>query len=334
MSRFYDDYENDCEGPVCQLVNSIVGDFIFYGIVVAVILKLLRADKLAGFSFKAAFIVPMVLGAVGTVISIPIVLIYILLHYFNLFSEHRWLISILVVVVLAAIIYIDHYRSNRRPYSIAWWNLKGKFEVYRLNRFWSSDQIKKRNQSNEQHLAQLDAVIYKEIEQRFWYQLLAVGFTIFVYFWFRDFKVFEPLYDFLDDGSVLIKYPLLVCTLALVVCGYTKYYNIFAKKAFSQIIAMATILEKEGKYIYFKDKSPHGFTIQTKTPRTLTEPTKYFYFDLFDDDDDDDEEEVFAYWINPRLDYKHYVDVMKNIKLIGVEKFLDQINARQLEISN
>lgn len=330
MSRYYDDYENDCEGAFCQLVKGIMGDFIFYGIVAAVILKLLRADKLAGFSFNAAIIVPMVFGAVGTVISLPIVLIYSVFHYFNLFSEHRWLISILIVVALAAIIYIDHYRSNRRPYSIAWWDLKGKYELYRLKRISLSKSIKHENLSNEQHLAQLDATIHKEIDQRFWYQLLAVGFSIFVYFWFRDFKVFEPIYDLLDDGSVLIKYPLLFCTLALVVCGYTKYYNIFAEKAFSQIIAMATILEKEGKYIYYKDKSPHGFTIQTKTPRTLTESTKYFYFDLFDDDD----EEVFAYWINPRLDYKHYVDVMKNIKLIGVEKFLDQINARQLELSN
>lgn len=332
MSRFYDDYENDCEGPVCQLVNSIVGDFIFYGIVVAVILKLLRADKLAGFSFKAAFIVPMVFGAVGTVISIPIVLIYILLHYFNLFSEHRWLISILVVVVLAAIIYIDHYRSNRRPYSIAWWNLKGKFEVYRLNRFWSSDQIKNRNQSNEEHLAQLDATIHKEVDQRFWYQLIAIGFAIFVYFWFRDFKVFQPAYDFLDNGSAIIKYPLLFFTLVLVLYGYTKYYNIFAKKTFNQIIAMATILEKEGKYIYFKDKRPHGFTIQKKTPEALITHTTFYYFDFFIEDED--EEEIYAYWINPRIDYDHYVSVMNKIKMIGVESFVEQINARQSAISH
>ena len=321
MRHYYDEYENDCEGPTCQLVKGIVVDFIFYGIVVAVILKLLRADKLAGFTFNAAFYVPILLG----MIFLPIGLIYSFFHYFNLFSEHRWLISILIIVVLAAIIYINYYRSNRTSYSIAWWDLKGWYQDYRSDRFWSSEQVEHRNRSNEQHLDQLDAAIHKEIEQRVSYQLLAIGFAIFVYFWFQDYKVFRPIYYFLDYGSPLIKYPLLFCTLVLVIYGYTKYYNIFAKKRFSQIIAVATILEKEGKFIYFKDKNPHGFTIQTKTPRTLTEPTKYYYFDLFDDA----EEEVFAYWINPRLDYKHYVEVMKKIKLIGFEKFLDLVNSRQ-----
>jgi hypothetical protein len=327
MNTRYIDNINECDGSFCELFTGVFGNFIIYGILFAVMAKLFRAEKLAYFSLNAAILVPTLIMLTAMALSFPIVLIVIIFNYFNVLNDDKWLVSTLIVAALALILYINDYRNNRTMYSIEWWNIKGWYQSYMTSRFLSSDKIKYAKRSNEEHLTQLDNSIHKEIEQRFLYQLLIIGLSIFMYFWIQDFQVFQSTYSFLDNLSVLVKYPLLFLFLALIVYGYTKYYNIFAKQSFNKIVSMATILEKEKKYIYFKDKNPSGFTIDIKEPRTLREQTKYYYFELFEDGD----EGVFAYWINPRIDFEHYVNVMEKIKLIGVENFLDSCTSKTNE---
>lgn len=308
MKHLYDNDFDGCDSSFCELATGIVSNFIFIGLIFAIVVKLLRFDRLGYLSLNLVFLTPIFVILVAWIILFPIVSIALVLKYLNIFNDKIWLASTIVIIIIAAILLIKN-KSNNNSYSIPLWDLKGWYKEYeyQFRRFLLLDKIECKKRNNEEYLSKLDKAIYDEIEQRFWHQLVAIRLFIFLYFWLKDIELFHSIFIVLDDLFSFIKYSLLFSLLAFLIYGYTKYYDIFGKKYFEKIIFIAKILEKEKKYIYFKDKNPKGFVINIKKPQALEKKSKYYYFDFFKDND----EEIYAYWISPSIDYRHYLNVMK-----------------------
>jgi hypothetical protein len=87
---------------------------------------------------------------------------------------------------------------------------------------------------------------------------------------------------------------------------------------------LVLFLEKENKFVLLKHKEKYPnyeFYIQNKNPWEGRERTNYYYFVMAEDNE-------IAYWIKPNLDFTHYRNVIPQLKIIGIEKFLDTVNAR------
>lgn len=327
--KLYDDIPYECESALCELALEITNEWIFYGLLIAAILKLIRADKIANKFFIFALIGPLF----GVFLLIPISIVYSSLSYFNLSIFNRWLISALVVAILVLCFLIIKYEIRRNSYSEArrsfttpWWRLKKHFVSY-FNVYypWSwYNKLKRQSEdqrSNEKKIIEIGQVIDKEIKNRFNYQSLFVFFSIFIYWWLEEFIQMNYPHSFINyEISLFVKYPILLFFLASATYVYTKYYNFFAHSYFYKMISILKILENEQKFLYLKDPKPLQLSVLPQIPRAITEPTKYGKFDLIDD------QGIYLYWVSSDMKYSEYEKTNKVLNLYGIENYLDLRN--------
>lgn len=145
----YDDYRYDCESVACEFAHEITFYWVLYGLLIAALFKLLRFDNIAKQIFSAALIGPIF----ALVVSIPLLVVFAFLAYFNLEDGHRWLVATLIVVLMAVIFFIAKYEAWRNSFSSEaarsfyppWWDLKFHFIVYFDTYYpwsWSNKQEK------------------------------------------------------------------------------------------------------------------------------------------------------------------------------------------------
>lgn len=85
-----------------------LGNIIVYGVFIAILLKLLRLDKLAFTVFQGALIAPIVICMLITIVAIPIAVLYLILGYF--LDSHSF--KLLLSVAITAIIFSALFRRQ------------------------------------------------------------------------------------------------------------------------------------------------------------------------------------------------------------------------------
>ncbi len=328
----YDDYRYDCESLACEFAHEITFYWVLYGLLIAALFKLLRFDNIAKQIFSAAFIGPIF----ALVMSIPLLVAYSLLAYFNLEEVYRWLIATLILAVLVGCFFIIKYEVRRNSYSSEaarslhppWWDLKSHFvDYFDIYYPWSwYNKLTRRNKaqlSAEKQVFEIAKIIGTEVKNRFFYQLSFVCFCIFNYWLFKEFDQIRFIYDFLNYGiSAFAKYPIWFTTITLAVATYcyTKYYDIFAKHHFNKMIGFVKMLEKKQTFLYVIDERPLQLAVLKQMPRAITDPTKFGKFDYLDD------KTQFMYWISADTKYLEYVKTQKVLRRYGIEGYLDLRN--------
>jgi hypothetical protein len=316
----------------CEFAHEITFYWVLYGLLFAALFKLLRFDNIAKQIFSAALIGPIF----ALVMSIPLLVVYSLLAYFNLEEVYRWLIAVLIVALLVVCFFIIKYELKRnsywseaaRSFHRPWWDLKFHFIVYFDTYYpwsWSNKQVRKNKfqPSYETQVVEIAKTIGTEVKNRFFYQLSFVCFCIFIYWWFKEFAQIRFIYDFLNYGiSAFAKYPIWLTTITLAVATYcyTKYYDIFAKHHFDKMICILKMLEKEQTFLYVIDERPLQLAVLKQIPRAITDPTKFGKFDYLDD------KTQFMYWISADTKYLDYIKTQKVLRRYGIEGYLDLRN--------
>lgn len=326
----YDDNLYDCESVACEFATNFTFYWVLYGLLFAAVLKLLRVDNIANKISIASVIGPIF----ALVLSIPLVVVYSLLSYFNFEDVHRWLIAALIVALLVVCSFIIKYELKRnsywseaaRSFHRPWWDLKFHFIVYFDTYYpWSGyNKLIRRNKaqpSAEKQVVDIGKTINAEVENSFFYQLSFVCFCIFIYWWFKEFSQIRFIYSFLNyEISAFVKYAILLTTLAVATFCYTRYYDIFAKHHFNKMMGVVKVLEKEHRFLYVIDERPLQLAVLKQIPRAITDPTKYGKFDYLDD------KTQFMYWISADTKYLDYVKTQKVLRRYGIEGYLDLRN--------
>jgi hypothetical protein len=286
-------------------------EFIVYGILLAAVLKILRADRLAGKTFNAAIMLPIFFTLF---LALPFALSFAALSLAGLANIFREIISGIVAIVVCY-------------YLIAKNSPEGSSIIENIKYFINSKSPKKDygQKTHIQELQGLDSQLENELNNKFFYQLLMIGLSIFVYFIFQDMPLFQGFYDFLNYGLYpVMKYFLLLLILGLVTYGYSKYYDFYCGLIYKQLSSLVLFLEREKKFVLIKHKEgypQYEFSIQKVSPWEGRERTNHYYFVMSEDNQ-------IAYWIKPNLDFTHYKNVIPQLKATGIEGLLDKVIAR------
>jgi hypothetical protein len=191
--------------------------------------------------------------------------------------------------------------------------------TYYFKKYFSSQAESQVKSEHIEMLAFYDYKIKSESENKIWYLLLATIFYVCVYHLLMSQDYFEYL---MYQLSTFQKYTLLMGFLFLFLFLYNFYYSKDSKLFFSKIIDLVNFLEKERKYVLIVDnpqsKGLYSYLIVKNNPWKKRENTDYYYFTHTKEMD-------IAYWINSRLDFRHYRNVTRGFSIHGVEGFLDLV---------
>lgn len=294
-----------------SLYSHFFGEFTFYLILIAVILKLLRADKMAGKSFNAAVMLPMVFAVY---LLFPFVLSFGVLTILGVTNIFREIFS-----GISAILCCYFLITNGSSFDSS--------AIEKIKEFYCeiTNESKAKTKLKKTHLEQLtvlDSQLESELNSKFIYQLYLLGFFVFLYIVFQDAVFFRGFYSFLNYNLYpTVKYPFLVVLYAAIAYAYSKYFDFYCSQIFKKISFLVEFLEREHKFVLIKHRNGYPryeFSIQTENPWECRETTNYYYFVKSEDD-------KFAYWINTNLDFNHYKKVIPKLKIEGVERLLDSV---------
>jgi len=298
-----------------------LGNIIVYGVFIAILLKLLRLDKLAFTVFQGALIAPIVICMLITIVAIPIAVLYLTLGYF--LDSHS--LKLLLSVAITAIIFLLYFAgnstvaSNKDKLKEAYWNAKFSIEYF-FKKYVLAEAEVNSSLSHIQILDKLDNKLKKEIANKFWYFLLAIAFYALSY---QLLKENQSFYQYMNWRlSSWEKYSLIVASLALFLYLYSLYYSRFPREIFTKLMDLVGFLDKEKQYVLLidspKSSKHYSFFIDKLYPWKDREGTNYYYFC-------NSSVNEIAYWIKPSLDFKHYINVTSAISREGVEGLLDKV---------
>lgn len=303
--------------------ENYVANFIIFGILLAMVLKLLKLDKLASTTFNSAILFP----ALAVIPFLIFVLIYGLL---SLIVQSQMLKAYIAIAITACgiLMYLvtmnvdsDNYLQEitlKEKIKIRYELLKDQAIFYSKKYFFPQSESKEKSEHIE-ILAFYDYKIKSESENKIWYLALATIFYICVYQLLMDQDYFEY---FLYQLGTFQKYTLVIGFLFLFLFLYNLYYSKDSKLFFSKIIDLVNFLEKEKQYVLIVDdperKGLYSYLLVKYHPWKNKENTNYYFFTHTKEMD-------LAYWINSRLDFRHFRNVTNQISKHGVEGFIDLV---------
>jgi hypothetical protein len=291
--------------------NQLYGEFLLYGILISVIFKLLRADKLAENTFHFALISPLILGIY---VLLPFVIAFGLLSFIKINDSLRNFLSLLFGIATGY-----YFLLKDSPYG---WNIFKNIKCIFFALVTANKDNETYSESHLEEIRKLDRELENELGKKYNYQLLSIFFFLITYFILNDNPAFNWFYHFINyklNGffKFLLLFGLLVAGLFL----YSKYYDFFCEKIYKKISFLILYLEKDEKFVVIRNADGFQkceFSIQDKNPWDRSGHTNFYYFVHTVDNE-------LGYWIKPNLAFNHYKHVIPRLKLEGIESFLDKV---------
>lgn len=231
---------------------SFIGNFIIFGILLAMVLKLSKLDKLAFATFQSALLFPMLISILALIPSFIFVVTYGLLsliveaHSQKTYGAFGITVCGIFIYFVTTTTDSDNYFKDltfKEKVQIRYQWLK-EIAAYYLKKYFSSQADSQAKSEHIKMLAFYDYKIKSESENKIWYLLLATIFYVCVYHLLMDQDYFEY---FMHQLSTFQKYTLLIGFLFLFLLLYNFYYSKDSKLFFSKIIDLVNFLEKREK---------------------------------------------------------------------------------------
>ena len=238
---------------------SFVGPLITYGLILAAIFKLLRADRYAR-AVPFAFVILVILAMyIGT----AFVLTFGILSLIGAGAILSSVMSTVVALGVGKYFLMPHILERYGSVENMFLKLR-KYFTDSPHKFYKYDVQYQFN------------LFLKELEYKFVYVLGAGVFLLFLFFLCRDYKFLNQAYYIFDYQMGWWKYLILLGAWIACLFAYSKYYDLTTNLVFENLIkalAASERLKKNSVIIYDPSSSDHFSSITSDEPWCITDST-------------------------------------------------------------